>query len=158
MYLDHFGLSEVPFRITPNTEFFFTGANRGATLDALVYAIINDEGIVKVSGEVGSGKTMLCRMLRERRTVAHALAAQSRVLGRAEDLAAEEEVGGEEDHAWIAPACASPGSPAATSGRRRSSAVGLSSCSTSVSNDSRARTTCARAPDTSTSAGSGDEL
>ena len=66
MYLDHFGLSEAPFRITPHTEFFFTGANRGATLDALLYAITHDEGIVKVSGEVGSGKTMLCRVLMER--------------------------------------------------------------------------------------------
>jgi type II secretory pathway predicted ATPase ExeA len=66
MYLDHFGLAEAPFRITPHTEFFFTGANRGATLDALLYAILNDEGIVKVSGEVGSGKTMLCRVLLER--------------------------------------------------------------------------------------------
>ncbi len=66
MYLDHFGLRESPFRITPHTEFFFSGANRGATLEALIYAITHDEGIVKVSGEVGSGKTMLCRMLLER--------------------------------------------------------------------------------------------
>ena len=66
MYLEHFGLNEPPFRITPHTDFFFEGANRGATLDALVYAITHDEGIVKVSGEVGSGKTMLCRVLMER--------------------------------------------------------------------------------------------
>jgi MSHA biogenesis protein MshM len=66
MYLEHFGLREVPFSITPHTEFFFSGANRGATLDALVYAITHDEGIVKVTGEVGSGKTMLCRMLLEK--------------------------------------------------------------------------------------------
>jgi len=66
MYLEHFGLNEPPFRITPDTDFFFQGANRGATLDALLYAITHDEGIVKVSGEVGSGKTMLCRVLMER--------------------------------------------------------------------------------------------
>jgi MSHA biogenesis protein MshM len=66
MYLEHFGLSEAPFRITPHTEFFFAGANRGATLDALIYSIVHNEGIVKVSGEVGSGKTMLCRVLMER--------------------------------------------------------------------------------------------
>ncbi|MEA3194025.1 MAG: biosis protein MshM, partial [Betaproteobacteria bacterium] len=42
------------------------GADRGATLEALIYAILHDEGIVKVSGEVGSGKTMLCRVLMER--------------------------------------------------------------------------------------------
>ena len=66
MYLSHFGLNEPPFRITPHTDFFFEGANRGATLEALLYAILHDEGIVKVSGEVGSGKTMLCRVLMER--------------------------------------------------------------------------------------------
>lgn len=66
MYLEHFGLKEPPFRITPHTDFFFQGADRGATLDALQYAILNDEGIVKVSGEIGSGKTMLCRVLIER--------------------------------------------------------------------------------------------
>ncbi len=66
MYLNHFGLNEAPFRITPHTEFFFSGANRGATLEALLYAITHDEGIVKVTGEVGSGKTMLCRVLVER--------------------------------------------------------------------------------------------
>jgi type II secretory pathway predicted ATPase ExeA len=66
LYLDHFGLAEPPFRITPHTDFFFDGADRGATLEALIYAILHDEGIVKVSGEVGSGKTMLCRVLMER--------------------------------------------------------------------------------------------
>ena len=66
LYLEHFGLSEPPFRITPHTDFFFEGADRGATLEALIYAVLHDEGIVKVSGEVGSGKTMLCRVLMER--------------------------------------------------------------------------------------------
>jgi MSHA biogenesis protein MshM len=66
LYLEHFGLNEPPFRITPHTDFFFDGAERGATLEALAYAVTHDEGIVKVSGEVGSGKTMLCRMLMER--------------------------------------------------------------------------------------------
>jgi len=66
LYLEHFGLSEPPFRITPHTDFFFDGADRGATLEGLIYAVLHDEGIVKVSGEVGSGKTMLCRVLMER--------------------------------------------------------------------------------------------
>ena len=66
MYLAHFGLSEPPFRITPVTVFFFSGANRGEILDALIYSISEVEGIIKVSGEVGSGKTMLCRMLLEK--------------------------------------------------------------------------------------------
>ena len=66
MYLEHFGLTEAPFKITPHTEFFFSGASRGETLEALLYSITSGEGIVKVTGEVGSGKTMLCRVLMER--------------------------------------------------------------------------------------------
>lgn len=66
MYLQHFGLTEAPFKITPHTEFFFSGASRGETLEALLYSITSGEGIVKVTGEVGAGKTMLCRVLMER--------------------------------------------------------------------------------------------
>lgn len=65
MYKDHFGLREAPFRITPHTGRFFSGAQRGAMLDALRYAIQHEEGIIRVTGEVGTGKTMLCRMLLE---------------------------------------------------------------------------------------------
>lgn len=66
MYYEHFGLTEAPFKITPNTDFFFGGGNRGPILEALIYAITQGEGIVKVTGEVGSGKTMLCSMLQTR--------------------------------------------------------------------------------------------
>jgi len=66
LYLDHFGLNEPPFRITPHPDVFFDGADRGATLEGLLYAILHDEGIVKVSGEIGSGKTTLCRVMMER--------------------------------------------------------------------------------------------
>lgn len=66
MYHNHFGLNQAPFKITPNTEFFFSGGNRGPILEALIYAITHGEGIVKVTGEVGSGKTMLCSMLQTR--------------------------------------------------------------------------------------------
>ena len=66
MYYSHFGLSQAPFKITPNTEFFFSGGNRGPILEALIYAITHGEGIIKVTGEVGSGKTMLCHMLPKR--------------------------------------------------------------------------------------------
>ena len=66
LYLEHYGLAEPPFRITPHPDFFFDGADRGATLEGLMYAILHDEGIVKVSGEIGSGKTTLCRVLMER--------------------------------------------------------------------------------------------
>ena len=63
MYLEHFGLDRPPFKITPDTSMFYEGSKRGAALEALIYAIKTGEGIIKVVGEVGSGKTMLCRML-----------------------------------------------------------------------------------------------
>ncbi|MEM6998229.1 MAG: AAA family ATPase [Pseudomonadota bacterium] len=63
MYYDYFGLKQAPFKITPDTSLFFPGGDRGAILDALIYAIVSGEGIVKLVGEVGSGKTTLCRML-----------------------------------------------------------------------------------------------
>ncbi|MDP5237906.1 AAA family ATPase [Uliginosibacterium sp. 31-16] len=66
MYHEHFGLQQAPFRITPQTEYFYSGAQRGPLLEALLFAVENDEGIIRVSGEVGTGKTMLCRMLIER--------------------------------------------------------------------------------------------
>lgn len=67
MYLDYFALQRHPFRITPDTSLFFSGGpeGRGVVLDAMLYAIEAGEGILKVVGEVGSGKTMLCRMLEE---------------------------------------------------------------------------------------------
>jgi type II secretory pathway predicted ATPase ExeA len=66
MYLEFFGLRAAPFRITPDTDFWFPGAQRGEILDALVYALSHGEGLIKVVGEVGSGKTMLLRMLLNR--------------------------------------------------------------------------------------------
>jgi MSHA biogenesis protein MshM len=66
MYYEFFGLTHAPFKITPDTDVFFEGGNRGAILEALIYAITHGEGIIKVTGEVGSGKTMLCRVLQTR--------------------------------------------------------------------------------------------
>ncbi|MGI9334132.1 MAG: AAA family ATPase [Gammaproteobacteria bacterium] len=63
MYNAHFGLERSPFKITPDTTLFYKGGQRGRVLEALVYAILGGEGIIKVVGEVGTGKTMLCRML-----------------------------------------------------------------------------------------------
>lgn len=65
MYEEYFGLNRPPFKITPDTSLFFGGGKRGDILGALVYAVHRGEGIVKVVGEVGSGKTMLCRMLQQ---------------------------------------------------------------------------------------------
>ncbi len=66
MYLEHFDLQRHPFRITPDPSMFCPSGGRGEILEALIYAINAGEGIVKVVGEVGSGKTMLCRILEER--------------------------------------------------------------------------------------------
>lgn len=63
MYYEHFGLSQAPYRITPDTELFYRGGERGAILNALEFAVVGGEALIKVVGEVGSGKTMLCRML-----------------------------------------------------------------------------------------------
>lgn len=62
MYLEHFGLKRQPFKITPDTSLFLKAIS-AAQHEALKYAVISGEGIIKVVGEVGSGKTMLCRML-----------------------------------------------------------------------------------------------
>jgi MSHA biogenesis protein MshM len=65
MYEKYFGLKRPPFKITPDTSLFFGGGKRRDILGALVYALHRGEGIVKVVGEVGRGKTMLCRMLQQ---------------------------------------------------------------------------------------------
>tara|TARA_R110002167_G_scaffold30424_6_gene100589 strand:+ start:18538 stop:20115 length:1578 start_codon:yes stop_codon:yes gene_type:complete len=68
MYLEYYSLDRPPFRITPDPSLFYTGGEngRGVVLEALLYAVTSGEGILKVVGEVGSGKTMLCRMLEQR--------------------------------------------------------------------------------------------
>lgn len=63
MYSKFFGLNGPPFRITPDTSFFYSGGEREALIKAIAYAISHGDGIIKVVGEVGSGKTMLSRML-----------------------------------------------------------------------------------------------
>jgi MSHA biogenesis protein MshM len=63
MYLEHFGLNEFPFGITPDTEFFYSSQASQLALQKLLLAMQNGEGFVKVVGEVGTGKTMLCRKL-----------------------------------------------------------------------------------------------
>ena len=66
LYLNHFGLREAPFKITPTVEFFYPGGKRGDVLHALLYAVKVGEGIMMVTGEVGSGKTMMLRTMAER--------------------------------------------------------------------------------------------
>jgi MSHA biogenesis protein MshM len=61
MYLHHFGLRESPFSLTPDTSFFFACSSYQEALNTLLVAARNGEGFIKITGEVGNGKTLLCR-------------------------------------------------------------------------------------------------
>jgi MSHA biogenesis protein MshM len=63
MYLKHFGLTEAPFSITPDTSFYFASHSYQEGLNTLFFAILSGEGFIKITGEVGTGKTLLCRKL-----------------------------------------------------------------------------------------------
>jgi MSHA biogenesis protein MshM len=60
-YLRYFGLRELPFGITPDTSYFFACRSIQDALNTLVVAVANGEGFIKITGEVGTGKTLLCR-------------------------------------------------------------------------------------------------
>jgi MSHA biogenesis protein MshM len=60
-YLQHFGLREAPFGITPDTSFFYACRSTQEALNTLLVAVSNGEGFIKITGEVGTGKTLLCR-------------------------------------------------------------------------------------------------
>jgi MSHA biogenesis protein MshM len=61
MYTAHFGLREAPFGITPDTSFFFGSPHSQEALNTLLVAARGGEGFIKITGEVGTGKTLLCR-------------------------------------------------------------------------------------------------
>ncbi len=63
MYLKHFGLREFPFNLTPDTGFFFRYGSHQEAYNVLLVALRTGEGFIKVTGEVGTGKTLLCRLL-----------------------------------------------------------------------------------------------
>jgi len=63
MYLYHFGLTELPFTLTPNTSFYLGLQPHDEALDVLLTALKSGEGFIKVIGEVGTGKTLICRKL-----------------------------------------------------------------------------------------------
>ena len=63
MYESFFGLKEAPFTLTPNTHFFLKSETHQQGLEMLLVALQHKEGFIKVSGEVGTGKTLLCRKL-----------------------------------------------------------------------------------------------
>src|SRR5258708_12572992 len=61
MYRTHFALREPPFGLTPDTAFAFACTPHQEALNMLLVAVTNGEGFMKVTGEVGTGKTLLCR-------------------------------------------------------------------------------------------------
>ena len=63
MYLKHFGLVELPFGITPDTAYTYSLQHHQEAINTLLLALGQGEGFVKISGEVGAGKTLLCRRL-----------------------------------------------------------------------------------------------
>lgn len=65
MYLDFYGLTEPPFDITPNPRFLFYSAKHREAYNHLLYGIREHKGFVQLTGEVGAGKTTLCRAMLE---------------------------------------------------------------------------------------------
>lgn len=63
LYLAHFGLNKPPFQITPDLDFFFAGGHRGDILSVLLHVAAHEEGIITLVAEVGSGKTLLARLM-----------------------------------------------------------------------------------------------
>jgi MSHA biogenesis protein MshM len=63
MYREFYGLQQVPFSLTPDTDFFYAFASHQEAFNTLWLALRSGEGFIKITGEVGTGKTLLCRKL-----------------------------------------------------------------------------------------------
>jgi general secretion pathway protein A len=63
MYNEFYNFKENPFNLTPNSRFFFASEKHTTALDSLIYAINQRKGFVVITGEIGSGKTTVCRTL-----------------------------------------------------------------------------------------------
>ena len=63
MYLEYYGLKEPPFDITPNPRFLFYSAKHREAFNHLLYGMRERKGFVQLTGEVGAGKTTLCRAM-----------------------------------------------------------------------------------------------
>jgi len=63
MYIEHFGLKDYPFRLTPDTDFLYMSSAHSRAKAYMEYAIFNREGFVVITGEIGSGKTTLIKKL-----------------------------------------------------------------------------------------------
>jgi len=66
MYEQYYGFSEKPFSLTPDTKYFYRSESHANALELLQYAIERREGFVLITGDIGTGKTMLCRALLEK--------------------------------------------------------------------------------------------
>ena len=63
MYFQYYGFKEPPFDLTPNSKFFFASTKHMEALSSLTYAINHRKGFIVITGEIGSGKTTVCRTL-----------------------------------------------------------------------------------------------
>ena len=66
MYTDFYGLREKPFSLTPNPRFLYLADSHREAMAHLLYGLEQGEGFIVISGEVGTGKTTICRSLLER--------------------------------------------------------------------------------------------
>ncbi len=65
MYLEYYGLKEPPFDLTPNPRFLFFSAKHREAFNHLLYGIRERKGFVQLTGEIGAGKTTVCRAMLE---------------------------------------------------------------------------------------------
>ena len=65
MYEEYYGFTEKPFSLTPDPKYLFKSASHASAFDLLQYAIRRREGFVVITGDIGTGKTTLCRALLE---------------------------------------------------------------------------------------------
>lgn len=66
MYLDFFGLREKPFSLTPDPRFLFLSESHRQALDHMLYGVREREGFILIVGDIGTGKTTICRELLEK--------------------------------------------------------------------------------------------
>src|SRR5215467_1685195 len=65
MYESYYGFSEKPFSLTPDPKYLYRSESHAGAFDLLQYAIRRREGFVVITGDIGTGKTTLCRALLE---------------------------------------------------------------------------------------------
>src|SRR5689334_8677775 len=66
MYEDYYGFAEKPFSLTPDPKYLYRSQSHADAFELLQYAIRRREGFVVISGDIGTGKTTLCRALLEK--------------------------------------------------------------------------------------------